>query len=356
MADVPRSKELKKEPIQKMDEDERRDYLDVYYHRVKKQILQYQSGSIGLFPKHTANVNNEESHVRDNIYCAMGVWALALAYRHIDDSKGRAYELQQSVVKCMRGILFCYMRQADKVEQFKKNQSAHHSLHVKFNVNTGDTMSSDFEWAHLQIDAVSLYLLTLVQMTASGLQIIYTNDEVNFVQNLVYYIERAYRTPDYGMWERGSKENVGHKELNASSIGMAKAALEAINGFNVYGMQGTSSSVIYVDPDAHNRNYTIMHSMLPVASSSKVTDASLLTITGFPAFAVGDESLCQQAKDMVLDKLEGNYGLKRFLRDGYKTVVEDKNRRYYEKRELQIFDGIENEWPIFFIYLALDGN
>ena len=35
------------------------------------------------------------------------------------------------------------------------------------------------------------------------------------MQNLVYYIERAYRTPDYGMWERGSKENVGHKELNA---------------------------------------------------------------------------------------------------------------------------------------------
>ena len=36
----------------------------------------------------------------------------------------------------------------------------------------------------------------------------------------------------------------------------------------------------------------------------QVTDASLLMITGFPAFAVGDESLCQQAKDMVLEKLE----------------------------------------------------
>ena len=47
------------------------------------------------------------------------------------------------------------------------------------------------------------------------MQIIYTSDEVNFVQNLVYYIERAYRTPDYGMWERGTKENTGHKELNA---------------------------------------------------------------------------------------------------------------------------------------------
>lgn len=50
---------------------------------VKKQILQYQSGSIGLFPLYTNNVQNEESHVRDNIYCAMGVWALALAYRFV---------------------------------------------------------------------------------------------------------------------------------------------------------------------------------------------------------------------------------------------------------------------------------
>ena len=39
-------------------------------------------------------------------------------YRHMDDSKGRAYELQQAAVKCMRGILFCYMRQADKVSHY----------------------------------------------------------------------------------------------------------------------------------------------------------------------------------------------------------------------------------------------
>ena len=50
---------------------------------VKKQILQNQSGSIGLFPLYTNNVQNEESHVRDSIYCAMGVWALALAYRFV---------------------------------------------------------------------------------------------------------------------------------------------------------------------------------------------------------------------------------------------------------------------------------
>lgn len=56
-------------------------------------------------------------------------------------------------------------------------------------------------------------------MITSGLQIVYTQDEVAFVQNLVYYVERAYRTPDFGMWERGSKYNDGTPEIHASSIG-----------------------------------------------------------------------------------------------------------------------------------------
>ena len=58
-------------------------------------------------------------------------------------------------------------------------------------------------------------MILKIMCLSLALQIIYTNDEVSFVQNLVYYIERAYRTPDYGMWERGSKENIGHKELNS---------------------------------------------------------------------------------------------------------------------------------------------
>ncbi len=40
-------------------------------------------------------------------------------------------------------------------------------------------------------------------------------DEVDFVQNVVYYVERAYRIPDFGMWERGSRDNVGCRELHA---------------------------------------------------------------------------------------------------------------------------------------------
>lgn len=51
---------------------------------------------------------------------------------------------------------------------------------------------------------------------------------------------------------------------------LSQAALEAINGFNVYGAKGTSTSVIYVDIDAHNRNRTTFEAMLPRESDSKV--------------------------------------------------------------------------------------
>ena len=55
-----------------------------------------------------------------------------------------------------------------------------------------------------------------------------------------------------------------------SSIGFAKAALESINGINLFGDQGASWSVIFVDIDAHNRNRTIFESILPRESNSKV--------------------------------------------------------------------------------------
>ena len=40
---------------------------------------------------------------------------------------------------------------------------------------------------------------------------IQSRDEVDFIQNLVYYVARAYRTPDYGIWERGDKETTASR-------------------------------------------------------------------------------------------------------------------------------------------------
>ena len=54
--------------------------------------------------------------------------------------------------------------------------------------------------------------------------------------------------------------------------------------------------------------------------------------------------------------LSGRYGLKRFLRDGHQTVREDQGRLHYEPEELQKFEHIESEWPLFFAYLLLEAD
>ncbi|XP_014894068.1 phosphorylase b kinase regulatory subunit beta isoform X2 [Poecilia latipinna] len=328
--------------------------LDHYYNAVKTTILNYQSPTTGLFPVKTFS-DIKEAKVRDSLYCAACAWALGMAYRRIDDDLGRTHELEHSAIKCMRGILYCYMRQADKVEEFKNDPSPSKCLHSVFNVDTGDEVYTYGDYHHLQIDAVSLFLLYLVEMICSGLQIIYNTDEVSFIQNLVFCVERAYRVPDYGMWERGSKYNNGSTELHSSSVGLAKAALEAINGFNLFGNQGCSWSVIFVDLDAHNRNRQTLSSLLPRESRSHNTDAALLPTISYPAFAVDDDALYSQTLDKIVRKLRGKYGFKRFLRDGYRTANEDKNRRYYKPAEMKLFDGIECEFPMFFIYMMIDG-
>uniref|UniRef100_A0A8C1GEN7 Phosphorylase b kinase regulatory subunit n=1 Tax=Cyprinus carpio TaxID=7962 RepID=A0A8C1GEN7_CYPCA len=329
--------------------------LDNYARIVNLTILRHQDPVTGLLP---ASKEQPDAWVRDNVYSILSVWALSLAYRKNadrDEDKAKAYELEQSVVKLMRGILQCIMRQLDKVEKFKYSKSTLDSLHAKYNTKTCATVVGDSEWGHLQLDATSVYLLFLAQMTASGLHIVYTQDEVDVVQNLLFYIESAYKVADYGMWERGDKTNQGIPELNASSIGMAKAALEALDDLNLFGAKGGPDSVVHILADDIQHCQSILSSMLPRASTSKEVDAGLLSIISYPAFAVEDMELVNITKEEIISKLQGRYGCCRFLRDGHKTPKEDPNRLYYESAELKLFENIECEWPLFWTYLILDG-
>ncbi|XP_053328849.1 phosphorylase b kinase regulatory subunit alpha, skeletal muscle isoform isoform X6 [Spea bombifrons] len=329
--------------------------LDRYAKLVHQTILCHQNAVTGLLP---ASCEEKDAWVRDNVYTVLAVWGLSLAYRKNadrDEDKAKAYELEQNVVKLMRGLLQCMMRQVSKVEEFKYSQSTKDSLHAKYNTANCSTVVGDNQWGHLQLDATSIYLLFLAQMTASGLHIIYTLDEVTFIQNLVFYIEAAYKTADFGMWERGDKTNQGISELNASSVGMAKAALEALDELNLFGAKGGPQSVIHVLSDEIQHCQSILHSMLPRASTSKEIDAGVLSIISFPAFAVEDLQLVQLTKQKIIDKLQGRYGCCRFLRDGYRTPKEDPTRLYYEPAELKLFENIECEWPLFWTYFILDG-
>jgi Glycosyl hydrolases family 15/Phosphorylase b kinase C-terminal domain len=340
----------------------RKAILDKIYREVEAVILRRQHPVSGLFPASTS-INSHgdytDAWVRDNVYSIMAIWCLGMAYRRYGD-KDRSDQLEQSTIKLMRGLLLSMMRQAQKVEKFKHTLAQKDALHAKYDTATGLEVVADDAWGHLQIDATSLFLLMLAQFTASGLRIVTTADEVDFVQNLVYYIASAYRIPDFGIWERGNKINNGKTEINASSVGMAKAALQALDGFNLFGKDASPRAVIHSVPDAISHARNTLAGLLPRESLSKETDSALLSIIGFPAFAVGDKILASKTRDDILAKLGGKYGCKRFLWDGHQTIVEESSRLYYEHSELANFEHIESEWPLFFTYLYIhalfDGN
>jgi phosphorylase kinase alpha/beta subunit len=321
-------------------------------------VLARQHPVTGLLPASTATtVHGDYSHawVRDNVYSVIGLWALSAAWRRQPDGAARADLYAQAVIKNMRGLLTCMMRQAGKVERFKASEDPLDSLHAKYDTATCEPVVTDDGWGHLQIDATSVFLLFLAQMTRSGLRIVADRAEADFVQNLVHYIGPAYRIADYGIWERGDKINDGGREINASSVGMAKAALEAMQGLDVFAGARGQAGIIHAMPDEIARARETLDVLLPLESISKETDGALLSIVGWPAFAVDDPRLVERTRDKIVEKLEGRYGAKRFLRDGHQTVAEDSARLHYQAGELARFENIESEWPLFFAYQMVDG-
>lgn len=325
------------------------------YEDINDIIIKRQHPVTGLLPASTAITTHgdyTDAWVRDNVYSILSVWSLSMAFKRGGD-KIKRDELEQSTIKLMRGLLISMMRQSDKVEKFKATLDPMDCLHAKYSTTTGLTVVGDDEWGHLQIDATSIFLLMIGQMSASGLRIIKTIDEVDFIQNLVYYVAFAYRTPDYGIWERGNKINNGKTEINASSVGMAKAALQALDGFNLFGKDANPRAIIHTIPDAVSRARNTLAHLLPRESMSKEVDSALLSIIGFPAFAVSDKKVIDKTKNKILSELGGSYGCKRFLWDGHQTAVEDHSRIHYEHSELASFANIESEWPLFYTYLYI---
>lgn len=325
--------------------------------RVERVVCARQHPVSGLLPASTAVTRHGDythAWVRDGVYSIVAVWGAARAARRAGLDGGRVRELEQRTVALMRGHLRSMMAQADRVERFKVSQDPLDALHAKVDTATGAQVVADDAWGHLQLDATGLYLLTLAQITAGGLPVVATLDEVAFVQNLVWYVARAHRTPDYGIWERGDKTNHGLPEINASSVAACMAALEALDGLDLFGAEGSQASVVHVMPDDIARARVTLEALLPRESASKETDAALLSAVGWPAFAVDDPALERRTRETIRRVLDGRYGMKRFLRDGHQTALEEEDRLHYEPEELARFDGIESEWPLFHAFAGLD--
>jgi phosphorylase kinase alpha/beta subunit len=320
---------------------------------IDQVVLDRQHPITGLLPASTANTvhgNYGDAWVRDCVYSIQCVWGLALAHRRQRGPCRRAFELELRVLQLMRGLMGSMLRQSRKVERFKHSLHRLDAIHAKFDTASGEPVVADHGWGHLQLDATALFLLQLAQLTRGGLVVVQSSHERDFIQNLVYYVARAYRVADYGIWERGDKGNHGLPERNASSIGMVKAALEALEGLDLYGPHGDGSCCLVIPQDAIVRLRRALQALLPRESASKEVDAACLSVIGYPAWAVENRALAERTRNKIRAELGGAYGYKRFRRDGHQTVVEDHTRLHYEREELAQFEHIECEWPLFWAF------
>ena len=191
---------------------ERLERLDAQVDRV---FLARQHPITGLMPASTANTvhgNYGDAWVRDNVYTVQAIWGLALAWRRQGQRPARVYALEQSVLALMRGLMRSMMAQAAKVERFKASQELLDALHAKYDTETGQPVVADNAWGHLQLDATSLFVLQLALLTRSGLVVVANGAPAAFVQNLIYYLCRAYRVADYGIWERDVRPATGEDD------------------------------------------------------------------------------------------------------------------------------------------------
>ena len=333
-----------------------RELLERIDAQLERVLLQRQHPISGLMPAstaHTVHGNYGDAWVRDGVYTIQAVWGLAIAWRRQGGSARRIFELEQSVLALMRGQLRSMMGQAAKVERFKTSLDPLDALHAKYDTGSGLPVVADNAWGHLQLDATALFLLQLAQLSRAGLVVVTSPAQVAFVQNLIFYVSRAYRIADYGIWERGDKGNNGAPERNASSIGLVKAALEALSGLDLYGPEGDGQARLWVPPDALVRLRRALDGLLPRESASKEVDSACLTVIGYPAWAVESEELRERTLQGIRRQLGGRYGYARFRRDGHQTVLEDSSRLYYQPEELACFEGIECQWPLFLAFELL---
>ena len=61
----------------------------------------------------------------------------------------------------MRGILECWMKQASRIELFKRNQCDRFALHSKFHLDTGSEILKDEDYSHLQVSKYFMQIFIL---------------------------------------------------------------------------------------------------------------------------------------------------------------------------------------------------
>ncbi len=330
------------------------DVKNLFHQLLEKKALQFPQLENGLFPAAVLDDKTEYTGysnvwVRDNVHVAHAhyVWGKT-----------------EIAVKNAQTLMAYFTKHRSRFEDIIKTPSLAETVmnrpHIRFN---GKTLAENPEdWPHAQNDALGYFLWFYCLLAREGLIMPSQNDVETLALFPLYFRAIAFwQDEDSGHWEETRK-------VSASSIGCVIAGLKALKQLNFKADFVThccqyDGEIItpHLLNDLIKKGETALYNILPAEciqtdpKKKRDYDSALLFLI-YPLNVVSEE-MGETVRDRVIQNLEGDYGIRRYLGDSfwfpnYKTILSQEQRtadfsNEIEKRDAFLKEGEEAQWCIF---------
>jgi phosphorylase kinase alpha/beta subunit len=314
----------------------------------------------GLFP--AADLSSDNSYtnydkvwVRDNIF---------VAYTHY--LNGMENEAIQTV-RSLSAFFYKYKHRFEDIINGKTDFNIPMNRpHIRF--NGADLSESPEIWAHAENDALGYYFWFLTKL-ANEKKLTFTEEEKHLFSLYILFFQKIefWKDEDSGHWEETRK-------IEASSIGpVTRALVEALtfleeNPHTIFSFENKTIDSNHISELIEKGKQSLLE-ILPNECIQRdklkyrESDAALLFLIyplDIPFGLLGNEELESSIIKNVINNLQGDYGIRRYLGDSFWTAdtkkkqsqdeitadysdrIEDRNKNHVWGEEAQwcIFDSI----------------
>ncbi len=299
--------------------------------------------------------NYDKVWVRDNIF---------IAYTHYINGK------KQEAIQTVRSLGKFFYKHKHRFEDIINNTSDFNNPmnrpHIRF--NGSDLSESPENWAHAENDALGYYFWFLNQL-ANNKEVTFTDEETELFSLFILYFKKIefWQDEDSGHWEETRK-------IEASSIGpVTRSLVEALEflrqnpliNFSFENYTITQELIINLIEKGKTSLLEILPNECIQQDKLKYRDADaallfLIYPLNIPFGLLENEKLEDTIIENVIEKLQGNYGIRRYMGDSFWTAdtkkkqsqdeitadysdrIEDRNKNHMLGEEAQwcIFDSI----------------
>ena len=308
------------------------DLFDIFTFLKGKGTFYFPTLTNGLFP--AAHLQTASSYtgynniwVRDNIH---------IAHAHYING------YTETAVRNVTTLADYFLKHQWRIEKIVAGEldftNPMNRPHIRFNGN--DLSEIKEKWSHAQNDALGYFLWLFCKLACD--KVVAVTREHNRLLALfaLYFNKIAYwQDEDNGHWEEA-------KKIEASSIGVVAAALTALKKVmqqQALHYQGKPVSLDLIDELIGKGQQALKH-ILPAEciqnDKYRPHDGALLFLI-YPLNSIQDPSMEDQLLDNVINNLQGEYGIRRYIGDSYWSA-DYKEKLKPELRTIDVSDDMSN--------------